>query len=149
MAASADVLVKNFEVLKSRVNRFGIYGLIISLVTIFVSTIMVAFQMTGNISFTTLLYAQDHNFALRVLNFLPFIFAFWGQYTGNDIAYRASAIIAEETDDLRAQTTEWKKKSLHDSTHDALTELPNRALFYDLLRQAILVASREIRKAAV
>jgi diguanylate cyclase (GGDEF)-like protein len=149
MPPSTDVLIKNFEVLKSRVNRFGIYGLIISLVTIVMSTIIVAYQMTGGISFTSLLYAQDNNFALRILNFLPFIFAFWGQYTGNDIAYRASAIIVEETDDLRAQTTEWKKKSLHDSTHDSLTELPNRALFYDLLRQAILVASRENSKVSV
>ena len=149
MTASGEVLAKNFEVLLSRVNRFGIYGLIISLFTIAMSTIIVAYQMKGTITFTSLLYAQDNNFALRILNFLPFVFAFWGQYTGKDIAYRASAIIVEETDDLRAQTSEWKKKSLHDSTHDALTELPNRALFYDLLRQAILVASRENRKVAV
>lgn len=149
MTSSADVLVKNFEVLKTRVNRFGVYGLVISLITIFMSTIIVAYQMTGSISFTSLLYAQDNNFALRILNFLPFIFAFWGQYTGNYIAYQASAIIAEETDDLRAETSEWKKKSLHDSTHDSLTELPNRALFYDLLRQAIMVASRENRKVSV
>ena len=149
MASSSDVLMKNFDVLKSRVNRFGVYGLIISLITIAMSTIIVAYQMTGSITITSLLYAQDHNFALRMLNFLPFIFAFWGQYTGNDIAYRASAIIVEETDDLRAQTTAWKKKSLHDSTHDSLTGLPNRALFYDQLRQSILVASRENRKVAV
>ena len=149
MTASSDLLTKNFEVLLSRVNRFGIYGLIISLITIVMSTIIVAYQMTGTISFTSLLYAQNNNFALRILNFLPFVFAFWGQYTGKDIAYRASAIIVEETDDLRAETSEWKKKSLHDSTHDTLTELPNRALFYDLLRQAILVASRENRKVAV
>ena len=149
MASSSDALMKNFDVLKSRVNRFGIYGLSIALVTIFLSTIIVAYQMTGSVSLSSLLYAQDNNFALRILNFMPFVFAFWGQYTGTDIAYRASAIIVEETDDLRAQTTAWKKKSLHDSTHDALTGLPNRALFYDRLRQAILVASRENRKVAV
>jgi len=149
MASNTDVLMKNFDILKSRVNRFGVYGLIISLFTILMSTIIVAYQMTGTITFTSMLHAQDNNFALRMLNFLPFIFAFWGQYTGNDIAYRASAIIVEETDVLRAQTSEWKKKSLHDSTHDALTELPNRALFYDQLRQAILVATRENRRVSV
>ena len=99
MTASCEVLAKNFEVLLSRVNRFGIYGLIISLFTIAMSTIIVAYQMKGTITFTSLLYAQDNNFALRILNFLPFVFAFWGQYTGKDIAYRASAIIVEETDD--------------------------------------------------
>jgi len=149
MAPSSDTLLKNFEVLKTRVNRFGIYGLSIALVTIFMSTVIVAYQMTGSITLTSLLYAQDNNFALRILNFLPFIFAFWGQYTGNDLAYRASAIILRETDDLRAQTTAWKQKSLHDSTHDALTSMPNRSLFYDNLRQAILVASRENRKVSV
>lgn len=149
MASSTDVLMKNFEVLKSRVNRFGVYGLIISLITILMSTIIVAYQMTGAITLTSMLYAQDNNFALRMLNFLPFIFAFWGQYAGNDIAYRASAIIVEETDILRAETSELKKKSLHDSTHDTLTKLPNRSLFYDKLRQAILTASWENRKVAI
>jgi diguanylate cyclase (GGDEF)-like protein len=149
MASTGEILLSNIDLLKSRVNRYGLFGLLLSLFTVVFATIIVAFQMTGEINLSSLSYAQDNNFALRILNFMPFVFVFWGQYIGNDIAYRAGAIIVEETDDLRAETTSWKKKSLHDATHDTLTQLPNRALFYDLLRQAILVATRENKMSAI
>lgn len=149
MTSSNEMLTRNIEILKSRVNRYGIYGLVIALTTIAIASTIVSYQMTGEVSLDGFILAQDSNFALRILDFLPFIFTFWGQYTGTIMASQASAIIVEQTDALRTETTAWKKKSLHDATHDALTNIPNRALFYDQLRQAILVASREDKKIAI
>lgn len=143
LMSSSELWIKNIELLKSRVNRYGIYGLLISLATIALATAAVSFQMTGEISIESLLLAQDTNFALRILDFLPFLFVFWGQYTGAIMVAQASALVVEETDELRTETTAWKQKSLYNSTHDTLTKLPNRSLFYDEVRKAILVASRK------
>ena len=137
MKNESELLARNVEILKSTVNRHGIYGLILALITIMTASLLVGFQMTGKISFSAFLYVQQTNLAIRILDFLPFVFTYWGQMTGYNIAYRAGEIIVAETDELRAETTSWKNKSLHESTHDALTGLPNRVLFYEKIKQAI------------
>lgn len=149
MMSNSDMLTRNIDVLKSTVNRYGLYGLSISLVTIMIATITVSYQMTGQVTLDTLIQAQESNFALRILDLLPFMFAFWGQYNTTLMAYHASAIIMEETDELREETTAWKKQSLHHTTHDNLTELPNRSLFYELMREALHVASRDNKKLLI
>ena len=148
-APNTDLLTRNAQVLRSRINRFGMSGLLIALLTIITASVVTSLHMTGEITLEGILYARQHNFALRILDFLPFAFAFWGQYVGALMAYQASALVVEQTDDLRAETTAWKQKSLHDATHDVLTGLPNRVLFYDRLRQEMLVAGRENRRIAV
>lgn len=149
MVSSSEMMIRNIEVLKQRVNQYGIYGLIIALATIAIASSLVSYQMTGKINLDSFIAAQDSNIALRFLDFLPFVFAFWGQYVGTIMASQASTIIVEQTNELRTETTEWKRKSMHGATHDALTNIPNRALFYDQLRQLILVASREQKTIAV
>ncbi len=139
----SELLNRNVDVLKSSVNRYGLYGLVISLLTILIANFIVSLQMTGEVSFDSLMLAQKTNVALRILDLLPFMFAFWGQYTTTVMAHHASTIIIEETDELREETTEWKRKSLHHTSHDALTELPNRSSFYELLSEALHIASRE------
>jgi diguanylate cyclase (GGDEF)-like protein len=142
----SELMERNVDVLKSTVNQYGLYGLAISLGTILIATIIVSFQMTGQVTLNNLILAQKTNFALRILDLLPFMFAFWGQYTTTVMAHHASAIIMDETDELREETTEWKRKSLHHTTHDTLTKLPNRSLFYELLSEVIHIASRDNKK---
>ena len=149
MTPGTDLLTRNVQLLKSRVNRYGVYGLVISLSAILVASAMVSLQLTGAISLRGMVLAHQDNFALRLLDLLPFAFTIWGQYTGTVMAYHASAMILEQTDDLRAETTAWKKKSHHDATHDPLTSLPNRAKFYDIVQQAIHSCSREERAFAI
>lgn len=140
MKSNAELISRNAELLKSTVNRQGLYGLAIALLSITIASLLVSYQMTGDISIHSVLYAHEHNLAVRILEFLPFIFTYWGQKAGYNIASRAGEIIVDETDELRAETTSWKIKSLHESTHDALTGLPNRVLFYQLLRRIITTA---------
>ncbi|OGT80697.1 MAG: hypothetical protein A3H91_14500 [Gammaproteobacteria bacterium RIFCSPLOWO2_02_FULL_61_13] len=149
MTTGTDLLTRNVQLLKSRVNRYGVYGLVISLSAILVASAMVSLQLTDAISLRGMVLAHQDNFALRLLDLLPFAFTIWGQYTGTVMAYHASAMILEQTDDLRAETTAWKKKSHHDATHDPLTSLPNRAKFYDIVQQAIHSCSREERAFAI
>lgn len=140
MKNNAELLSRNTELLKSTVNRQGMYGLVIALLTITIASLLVSYQVTGEISLNSFIYVHEHNLAVRILEFLPFIFTYWGQKAGYNIASRAGEIIVDETDELRAETTSWKIKSLHESTHDALTGLPNRVLFYELLRRIISTA---------
>lgn len=133
----SELLAHNVDVFKSTVNRYGLYGLIISLVIIVGATVIASYQDSGKVTLDTMMLAQQTNFALRILDLIPFVFAFWGQYIGSQMAHQASEIIMEETDDLREESTAWKKKSLHNTLHDTLTDLPNRARFYELLKQAL------------
>ena len=137
MSNESELLAKNVELLKSTVNKQGIYGLIIAITTIVTTTLLVSYQMTGTISLASFIYVQNHNFALRILDFLPFIFTYWGQKAGYDIASHAGKLVVEQTDDLRAESTSWKQRSLHEATHDAQTGLPNRVMFYEKLRDEI------------
>jgi len=149
MSSGQDILIRNVDVLKSGVGLHSIIGLCIALTSILIASLVVGYQMLGEVSLQAFIYAQSNNFALRILDFMPFAFAFWGQYTGGAMARQAGELIMQQTDDLRAQSTAWKRKSLHHSTHDQLTDLPNRSLFYEHLRNAVLVAARENRVVTV
>ncbi len=132
-----DLWSINLDLLKSSVNRYGLYGVMIAIFTITASAMLVSYQMTGQVNLYTIFQAHQENFALRILDFLPFIFAYWGQYSGKEIVSQAGRMMLEHTEDLREENTSWKNKSLHKETHDTLTNLPNRVLFYEKLQDAI------------
>jgi len=139
----------HLEILKYGVNQYSILALSIALLMVIIATVVTAYQITGAVTLAGLAQAQSTSFALRILDLMPFVFAVWGQYTGYLMARKAGAMIIQETDKLRAETTEWKKKSQHEATHDALTGLPNREFFYKRLRDALLVASRNNESVTV
>jgi len=86
---------------------------------------------------------------LWILDSMPFIFPLWGQYVSSILSYEASAMVLDQTHELRTYTTALEQKATHDSTHDSLTNLPNRTLFIDRLQQAVNLASREKSTLAV
>jgi diguanylate cyclase (GGDEF)-like protein len=86
---------------------------------------------------------------LWLLDGMPFFFAMWGQYVGSVIAYEASALVVDQTSELRAQTTALEQQAMHDVTHDRLTDLPNRVLLRDRLEQALNVAQHDRTRLAV
>lgn len=135
-------LKKNVRILKSSVNRHAVYGLIISVIAIVVATLVNCYTATGTISLDGISFVQKTLPALWFLDTLPFVFLLWGQYVGTLMAYEASSMIMAQTGELRSERASLEQRVMHESTHDNLTELPNRVLLHDLLKQAANIAIR-------
>jgi len=133
-------LKNNVRVLKSSVNRHAVFGLLISLAALLVATAVNSYISTGSISLEGIYTVQKSQPVLWLLDALPFIFLIWGQYVGSVMAHEANALIVDQTEDLRIQTASLEQKVMYESTHDSLTELPNRVLLHDRLEQAINTA---------
>ena len=139
-ATTSQSLAKNVRLLKGTASKYAIYGVVIAFMAIAVATSGAAYFQSGAITISGLIEAQKSNGALWLLDFMPFFFAFWGQYVSAVMAYEASAMVIDQTSELRAQTTALEQRAMHDVTHDALTDLPNRVLFRDRLEQALHAA---------
>jgi diguanylate cyclase (GGDEF)-like protein len=146
MEQSRSSLKANVHIMKTRVTRYAVYGVVIAVTAIILATLLSASMQTGDITLSTLLEAQKQNATLWFLDFMPFIFAFWGQYVSTVMAYEASAMVMDQTGDLRAQATALEYRAMHDATHDQLTDLPNRILLRDRLDQAIQAGLRDKNK---
>ena len=149
MARTSQTLSSNVSLLKSKASRHAVFGMIIALAAIGIATLGVAYMNGGVINYETVLRAQKDNPTLWVLDALPFVFGLWGQYVSSLMAYEASAMVVDQTSDLRNQTTILEQQAMRSATYDALTELPNRILLRDRLEQAILSAAKEHRHLAV
>ena len=130
----------NVRLLKSEASKTAYQGVAIAIAAVVVATALVCFVDTGALSLDGLWTAQKHNVALWMLNCMPFVFGIWGQYSNTLIAHQAGAMIIDQTQELRTKTDDLEKQTTYVSTHDRLTDLPIRALFYDRVERAIVSA---------
>ncbi|MCG8553059.1 MAG: bifunctional diguanylate cyclase/phosphodiesterase [Desulfobacterales bacterium] len=132
----------NVKLMKSEITRYALFGTLIAFAAVLLATALNAYLQSGEITIKTMIEAQKTNVTLWFMNAMPFVFAFWGQYTSTIMAYEAGSLVMEQTASLRDRTVELEHKAVHEATHDALTGLPNRTLLYDRLNHAIQIASR-------
>lgn len=144
-----NLLSDNVRILKGEVTRTTYQAVSIAIVSIVIATLLVCFYHTGEISIEGIIQAQRNNFALWVLDTIPFIFGFWGQYSSSIIAYQASALIYDQTQELRTRADGLEKQAAYAATHDVLTDLPNRSLFYDRVERGILAANSQNRLLSI
>jgi diguanylate cyclase (GGDEF)-like protein len=137
------------RLLTAGLNRYGAYSFALALTIVILASAAVCHRLYGTVGLAGMIRVQQETLALQVLDFTVILLALWGQYAGTLIARRAHAFLDQETDHLLAETTTWQRKALHDSTHDALTGLPNRALFYERAAEAMREAAREGRRLAM
>ena len=135
--------------MKSRVTKHAVFGTLIAISAIILATLLSSQYNYGDINLTNIITAQKNNFTLWILDGMPFIFAFWGQYVSSAMALQASTMVLDQTHELRSQTTALEYQVMHDATHDSLTDLPNRVLLRDRLDQAIQFALREEKNLAL
>jgi diguanylate cyclase len=130
----------NVRLLKSEASKTAYQGVAIAILTVIVATALVSYLETGTLTLEGLWTAQKNNVALWMVNCMPFVFGFWGQYSNSLIAYQAGAMIVDQTQELRHKADSLVKESTYAATHDRLTDLPTRALFYDRVERAIISA---------
>lgn len=144
MLTAKQILQENVRLLRSKASKQAIIGTIIASVTVVVATLLSAyFSNHYELTLASIIHAQATNPVLWLLDATPFVFGFWGQYTSTVIAYEAGAMVMDQTSDLRTRTVALENRISHESTHDQLTDLPNRVLFVDRLEQALQLASTE------
>ena len=143
MDTLSGVFKNNVKLMKSRVSKHAAYGVIIAVAAILLATLLSSYFQYGNISLISIMESQKENVTLWILDAMPFVFAFWGQYTSSIMAYEASTIIIDQTADLKNLTVALEYKAAHEATHDSITDLPNRLLLMDRLEQAIQAALRQ------
>ncbi|MGZ8189593.1 MAG: putative bifunctional diguanylate cyclase/phosphodiesterase [Methylococcaceae bacterium] len=149
IAIASNLLNENVKILKSEVSKTAYQGVLIAIASIVIATLLVSFYFTGEVSLAGIISAQKDNYALWILDSVPFVFAVWGQYSGSIIAYQAGMMIADQTQELRNRTDELEKHTHYVTTHDFLTDLPNRALFYDRVERAIVSANNHNRLLSI
>jgi hypothetical protein len=88
LTIARNLLGDNVKILKSRASKTAYQGILIGLAAIFIATCMVSFFSTGALSLDGMVTEQKTNAALWVLNCIPFVFGFWGQYSSTLIATR-------------------------------------------------------------
>ncbi len=140
IAIAGSQLGENVRILKAEVTKTAYQGVLIAVATIIIATLLVSYFSVGELSLNGIVSAQKNNIALWFLDCTPFIFGFWGQYSSTMLAYKAGAMVFDQTQELRNEANNLEKQTHHISTHDSLTDLPNRTLFYDRVERAIVTA---------
>lgn len=135
--------------MRSRVTRYSLYGVIIAACAVVIATLSTSFVLTGEVSLTGAIQAQKDNAALWILNSMPFVFALWGQHVGSVMAKDVGDLVTGQTQAWRQKTEALERKAVHDATHDPLTDLPNRVLLRDRLDQAMVAARRSKQSVAL
>lgn len=125
------------SILKGHVNRYAILGLIISLTSILLASMLVSYQLTGRISLEGMIAAQTSNPAIWALDITPFMFAYWGQSFCYELASKAESIIEDKTREMATKSGDLELKLKYESNHDSLTNLPNNRLLSQRMNQAI------------
>lgn len=143
MSQRMNLLATQVSLLRTRASRHAYVGMGIAVLAVLMATIGTAWLQSGDLSPQSLLAAQRNNLSLWLLDLMPFVFAFWGQYVSVLMAHEAGAMVLDATEGLRARNAALEVTADRQTTHDALTDLPNRGLFLDRLEQAIEQAHRE------
>ena len=128
--------------MKSRATKHSVYGVLVAAFAVVIATFATGFFQSGELDLDSFTHAHRSNAALWILDLMPFVFAFWGQYVGTVWARNVKAIVKDHTAQLVQKTEALERQAMHDATHDPMTDLPNRLLLRDRLEQALLSMQR-------
>ncbi len=136
-------------ILKTHVNQYAIIGLLISLCSIVIATLIVSYQLTGTLSVRGIYLAQTTNPAIWALDLTPFMFAYWGQAFCYGLASKAESILEDKEKEFQTRNSDLKLKLQYESNYDKLTHLPNRRLLTEKIDQAISQSAADNQLAVI
>jgi len=105
MESVSNKLTDNVKLLKTKASKYSFWGVFIAICSIFIATLLSTYFQLGQISLQGLIQTQKTNPVLWVINLMPFVFAFWGQYVSAMISYQAGAMVIDQTEELRSQAS--------------------------------------------
>ena len=126
--------------LRSRISRHAWSGLLAAVATLVIATMLATFVSEGAVTIEGLLRSQKTNAALWFMDLMPFLFLLLSQYQGTVISYQASAMVLDETRELRdrANVLEFELSRDHDASRAGpKLGLPNRLGFCTQLERMI------------
>ena len=132
-----DLRRRNLDILKSRARKEALQGVFVAVGAIIAATLLVAFYSQGDISLGGIISAQQENLALWIIDAMAFVFPIWGQLASRSLVREADALVRYQTEELRQRNDQLEREKIFAATHDPVTELANRPLFYDRVEQAI------------
>lgn len=111
IAIAGSLLGENVRILKAEVTKTAYQGVLIAVATIIIATLLVSYFSVGELSLNGIVSAQKNNIALWFLDCTPFIFGFWGQYSSTMLAYKAGAMVFDQTQELRNEADNLEKQT--------------------------------------
>ncbi len=132
-----DAFANNSKILRSKASKPSIQAVSVAIAAAVAATLLVSYTQFQSITPEGIVHAQTKNVVLWILDALPFLFGYVGQYSSYVMSQEANLMVLEQTEELRQKAKELEKQVAFSATHDTLTGLPNRALFYDRLEQSL------------
>lgn len=123
------------RMLRARTNRYAWIGLGIALAALILGTLLSTLLQYGTISVDALVESQTGNPALWLLDAMPFLFLIWGQYIGILLSYQASAMVLDETRDLRERAHALEFQLTRQQVAGPQLGLPNRQSLFNAIRE--------------
>ena len=125
--------------LRSRITRHAWYGLLAAVGTLIIATVLATYVADGEVTMQGLIEAQKSNAALWFMDLMPFLFLLLSQYQGTVISYQASAMVLDETRELRdrANVLEFELSRDHSGGMGPNLGLPNRHALNTQLQRLI------------
>lgn len=144
-----SVLSKNAQILRSKASKSSLQAVIVAAAAIVVATLLASYTADQSVSVEGIMHVQMTNPVLWMLDFLPFMYAYIGQYSGYLLAQEASLMVMEQTEEIRRHADQLEQQAVFASTHDLVTELPNRVLFCDRIERLLRDRNQWEKGAAV
>ena len=130
-------IIQSNTILQEHINKYAVLGLIFSVLTIILASMLVSWQLVGRVTFEGIIRAQMTNPALWFLDITPFVFAYWGQKFFDGLISKTKNIIATERESLENKSEQLEHKLSYISNYDEVTGLHNYRSFIQFLNETI------------
>lgn len=90
-----------FDIFRQKATRYAFYGTLIAILAVVAATLLLCTYVYNGINYDNILQAHRENIALWMLDSMPFLYAFWGQYASMKMAREAGSMVQTRTRALR------------------------------------------------